>query len=447
MGRSRRTGTVRTIHTLWVVLALVVGACAVAEDSSSSTTRVSAETSSTAGGECEIPDGRPLADGVSVPMQELGESEGVRLEGAVYPHPDYEGNPWSQWGQGIVLPDGRFISAIGDHIGRDGNSYVFEYDPGSGSLTTIADALSFTDHVAGSWGFGKIHSQMVPGPCGEIYFSTYWGTSRDLEFDANYNGDLLMRLDPYGRTLAPLKVPVEKHGQASLASSSGLGLVYGEAVDPVYKAEGVDRGPFFVYDLDSEQVIFTGPEVPHEGFRNILLDQDGRAYYSIGGGALAVYDPETNSESTHGESMPGAVLRASTSPGPDGRVFGATVDPDAFFVMHPDGDIEDLGRSEGYTTSMALSPTDNVFYYMPDAHGSAWESGAPLIAVDIDSGEQTIVIEVNDMVENGLGYTVGGTYNVAVSPDGETVYLGVNASPLGDDSGFGEVILLAVHLR
>ena len=36
------------------------------------------------------------------------------------------GEPWSQWGQGVVLDDGRFISAVGDHRGRDGNAYVYE---------------------------------------------------------------------------------------------------------------------------------------------------------------------------------------------------------------------------------------------------------------------------------------------------------------------------------
>ena len=35
-----------------------------------------------------------------------------RVTGVVYPRPDYDGNPWSQWGQGVVLPDGRVISAV-----------------------------------------------------------------------------------------------------------------------------------------------------------------------------------------------------------------------------------------------------------------------------------------------------------------------------------------------
>ena len=58
------------------------------------------------------------------------------------PDPAYEGNPWSQWGQGIVLADGRFLSAIGDHCGEDGNSYLYSYDPATSTLTQFADVLS-----------------------------------------------------------------------------------------------------------------------------------------------------------------------------------------------------------------------------------------------------------------------------------------------------------------
>ena len=35
---------------------------------------------------------------------------------------------------------------------------------------------------------------------------------------------------------------------------------------------------------------------------------------------------------------------------------------------------------------------------------------------------------------------------IAVAPSGQTVYVGMNAGPLGSDGGFGEVVLLVVHL-
>lgn len=381
-----------------------------------------------------------------VELQSLGGSQGVTVEGAIYPHPDYEGRPWSQWGQGIATEDGRFFSAIGDHVGRDGNSYIYEYDPGSNELRMIGDILSSVDHESGSWGYGKVHGQIVEGSCGELYLSTYWGTSRNLEFGGSYSGDILFRLDPHSRTIEPLGVPVDRHGSASISSAPAAGLVYGEAIDPTTKG-GADarEGRFFVYDTLTQQVV---KDVPHGplGYRNMIVDGDGRAYYSKSENTLSVYDPQSNSVTTHEHEMPGAWLRASTPPAPDGRVYGVTREPDQFFVMGPSGEIKDLGPARGYTTSMALSEDGKSFYYVPEAHGSSWRQNSPLVEVNGETGEQTVVVELNPIVEEGLGYTVGGTYNIAAGPDGRTIYIGVNASRLGDDSGFGEVILLVVRL-
>ncbi|MCI0426043.1 MAG: hypothetical protein L0Z47_09395 [Actinobacteria bacterium] len=395
---------------------------------------------------CAFAQGEPLTREVSVPLSHLGESNGVRVEGALYPRPEYEGNPWSQWGQGLVLGDGRFLSAIGDHRGSDGNSFIYEYDPQSGRLTLLADVLSHTDHDPGTWGYGKVHGQLVSGPCGEVYFSTYWGTTSGLEFEGNYRGDLLFRLDPEAMTMSPLGVPIEFHGQASLASDPQSGLVYGESVDPIERARGNEVGPFFAYDVRQEEVVYRGPDSPHVGYRNMIVDQIGRAYYSIGDGRLAVYDPATSSISELDGRLPGEWLRASTLPGPDGRVFGVTVEPDSFFALSSDGSIEELGEATGYTTSLALAPGGEAFYYLSEAHGQAWRSGAPLMRVDTTTGRQETLVELNPLVERGLGHIVGGSYNLAVSADGDSVFIGVNASPPGDDSGFGEVILLVVHL-
>ncbi len=112
--------------------------------------------------------------------------------------------------------------------------------------------------------------------------------------------------------------------------------------------------------------------------------------------------------------------------------------------MDPVGGISELGEALGYTASMALSPDGSAFFYMPGAHGNSSEWGSPLISVNTVSGEQTVVAELNDLVMDELGYRVGGTYNVAVSPDGERVFMGVNVGV--DDESFGEVILLVIDL-
>ncbi len=117
-----------------------------------------------------------------------------------------------------------------------------------------------------------------------------------------------------------------------------------------------------------------------------------------------------------------------------------------FFVLEPSGELRSLGEARGYTTSMALHPDGDRFFYIPDAHGGAWETGAPLISVDTTTGDQTVVAELNPLAEARLGLRLGGTYNIAVAPSGQTVFVGMNAGPLGSDDGFGEVVLLVVHL-
>lgn len=391
--------------------------------------------------------GEPLREGPVARATVLsgGQDGTPRVEAVVYPHPDYQAELWSQWGQGVVLPDGRFVSAIGDHMGADGNSFVYEYRPNSRSLVQIADILSLTDHRPGAWGYGKIHGQMVSGPCGEVYFTTYWGTRDDLEFSSSYQGDRLFRLDPEARSIADLGVPVEHRGLPSLAGWMPGGLLYGEAVDPASPTER-DRGAFFAYDLNGEELALRDDDPAHVGFRSVAVDLEGRAYFSVGGGELAVYDPESGRIQPHPHRLPGNWLRASTPPAPDGTIYGVTEEPPVLFALEPSGRIRTLGPVSDYTTSLALEPDGTHLYYVPGAHGSAWEQGTPLIRVDTRTGEDEVVVELNELAQEPLGLRLGGTYNVAFDPSRDVVYIGMNAGEPSAESAFGEVVLMIVHL-
>ncbi|MGH9167863.1 MAG: hypothetical protein ACRD02_08580 [Acidimicrobiia bacterium] len=426
-------------RTALLVLGLLTGGCLSSTASPSGTTH---ETSARRAG-CEAVRGQPLtreAPIEGVLLQEGG-SDRPRVEAFLYPHPDYEGNPWSQWGQGLVLEDGRFLSAIGDHLGADGNAYLYEYRPGSG-LGLLGNVQAWLEGGAGDWGYGKVHGQMVAGPCDDVYFSTYWGKQPDG--GSGFLGDLLFRLDPQELVIENLGVLVEEHGVPSLSGWPSGGLLFGEAVEPGTEPK---EGPFFVYDVGSEEVVVrSGEEVPHEGFRNVAVDGKGRAYFSAGHGELWVYDPASNGLQRHPELLPGDWLRASTTPGPDGTVYGATRDPDMLFALEPDGAVRSFGPARGYVASMALHPDGTEFFYVPEAHGKSWRQGTPLVAVDTASGEETVVVELNPLAEGELGLRLGGTYNVAVDSAGETVFVGLNAGGPSDDAPFGEVVLVVVRL-
>ena len=67
-----------------------------------------------------------------------------------------------------MLSDGRHFSAVGDHLGANGSSQLFVYEPESKSLTRFMDVLSVIERPEGSWGFDKIH-QMVVDRCQRIW--------------------------------------------------------------------------------------------------------------------------------------------------------------------------------------------------------------------------------------------------------------------------------------
>lgn len=442
-----------TRKRLWgwaLSLSLVVAACQTpdtvvedtsASDSTLSTTTTTAESNT----DCApVGEGTPWTSeataGAAVVQEPSGDTPGVAL--ALYPRPDYEGKPWSHWGQGLVTSDGRFFSAIGDHQGADGNSFIYEYDPTTMTLTRVVDVLATVEHQPGAWGYGKIHAQMVAGPCDQVYVATYWGTRRGLTFTNGYEGDLLLRLDPSSRTTEEVGVILPEHGVASMAASPDGSLIYAEAADPF----GQKVGSFLALDPATGDVVFSDDDAAHGGYRSIAVAADGSAYITWNDAGLARYDPATNSLEETGILMPGAILRAVTAPDAEGRIYAVSRDPAVFFVIEPDGEITELGPADGYTASMALAPDGEHFYYIPDAHGGAWEEGTPLIAVDTTTGESTVVVELNPLVESHFGLRAGGTYNVVVSADGSTVFVALNAGDPATRDSFGEVVLAVVTL-
>jgi hypothetical protein len=348
----------------------------------------------------------------------------------------------------LALPDGRFLSAIGDHQGRDGNSYLFVYDPESRRLTRFADVSSHANHEQGDWGYGKVHAPLVAGPCGEVYVASYWGTRDPDMFGGSYRGDVLFRLDPNTLALELLGPPVEDHGIPSMSGYAPEGLLYGEAVDPArHDPDYGDRGAFFVYDTQRDEVVFRSDDERHALFRNVLVDADGTAYLAADDGHLLVYEPGAGELREHPGTLPGGGrLRASTVPAADGTVFGVTQDPERLFALRPGGDIDELGRPDSYVTSMALHPDGDRVFFVPGAHGDSPSFGTPLVALDTATGEQSTVVRLDDLATEELGLTLGGSYNVSVDPSGERVYIGLNAGTDPEDP-WGEIVLVVVHLE
>ena len=452
-------------HRLIVAIALVATACSgvassapaddgpvasgtatdtVSEASSSVTTESTSATSpenSPPNAACSIEgDPQPWDEMMSVTLETIIDEDGIRVDAAIYPHPDYQGKPWSQWGQGIALDDGRFLSAIGDHHGVDGNSFLYEYDPDTNALTMFADLRTVLSHEEGSWGYGKVHAQMVEGPCG-VYVASYWGTKRNLSFDDNYQGDHLMLVDPVAETITDLDLVLPQHGVPSMASDPASGLIFAEAVNPLVSPKD---GPFVVLDQTGSEVFRS--EAPHDGYRSMAVDASGRVYFSSGNGGLNRYDPASNTVDELGQVLPGDIIRAATPPDASGTIYAVTRIPSEFITISADGSVSTFGSARGYTTSLALAPAGDVVFYVPYAHGGSARDGTPVLAVDTSTGDEREIVLLNDAAEETFGLTLGGTYSIAIDDTGTTIYLGMNAGPVGSGDTFGEVVLFVVHI-
>lgn len=456
--RNRRRGAARW-WALAVVVTLMVASCsdngptaasAEPDDDSSGTAQTTSagnggaeegsggQGSSSESGSCDGDSGASV-DGPTNEAQSV-DIDGVEVDFAVYPRPDHEGDPWSQWGQGIVLPDGRFLAGMGDHLGRDGNSYLFVYDPESGEMTRFADVQSLVGHEEGSWGYGKIHAQMVQPTCDSVIIATYWGTRRDIEYGGSYTGDVLLRLDTGTLEVESLGVPIEGHGIPSMATAGGL--VYGEAAAPDPEAPP-EVGTFFVYDPETNEVVYQVDEPTHTGFRSIMVGPDGSAYVAGADSGLLRYEPG-GELAPYDETLPAGFLRAVAAPTGEGTVYGVTTESESWFAMRPDGGIDDLGPLRDYTTSIAMLP-DGRIVYVPGAHGHSWENGTPVYAFDPESGTDEVLVELNETAEQELGLTLGGTYSVSVDAERNRLFIAFNAGA-DDESPWGDVVLATIHL-
>ncbi|MFN8096661.1 MAG: hypothetical protein U0Q21_00015 [Dermatophilaceae bacterium] len=411
---------------------------------STATASASGPATGTDTGTCGPPTAAPQGPAARMAVLSDGGAGSPKVSAALYPKPAGPAKLWSQWGQGVVLPDGRFVSAAGTHDGADGNSYVFMFDPASGVLTRVSDVLSLVPHTPGDWGYGKIHAQMVRSGC-DVVFGTFWGDRDGLTYTANYPGDRLFALDTASYAITDLGVPVPRHGIPSLAG--GGGLIYGEAADPLGRAGGAkeDVGVFFAYNPATKTVVYESNDQRHMGFRTIAVGADGSAYVAGLSAGLLRYRPGGALEELPARLPGGGWLRASTAPADDGTVYAATRTPERFLAIDRAGAVSDLGPAPGYVASMALSPDGREVLFVPDAHGVAWEKGTPLMALDIATGKVRTVVALEPLVRERLGLVAGGSYDIAVDARAKRAFIGLNAGATTDNP-WGEVVLVEVDL-
>ena len=272
---------------------------------------------------------------------------------------------------------------------------------------------------------------------GSLWATTYWGRRGDVVYGDGYEGDLLLEVDSDRKVVVNHGPIAGRRGIPSMVLAADGRTLVAEANQP-------DRNGYLTaFDAVTRTVLSEASDSRHIGFRALGAPLDGGVLYSIGGGRLARYSPTDGGTNDLGVVMPGDWLRAATAPAPDGTIYGVTQDEPVLFALAPDGSIVILGDPRGYTTTLTMTHGGETVYWLPDAHGRAWEHGATVLALDTESGRISEVVSLRRPFEDELGLLPGGTYSISYSSG--RLYLGINASPLGDDSGFGTVVLVVIE--
>ena len=118
-------------------------------------------------------------------------------------YPDFP-DAHSTWGSiGYSARHDKVVIGVTNHRDRQG---LFEYDVATRSIALRGFVNQLANLREFQWQ-GKIHSKIVEGPDGAMYFTTDGGESREeylMEHPHGYNGSFFFRWDPATRTLRNL---------------------------------------------------------------------------------------------------------------------------------------------------------------------------------------------------------------------------------------------------
>jgi hypothetical protein len=360
-----------------------------------------------------------------------------------YPEQDYEGKPWSNWGDGVVA-DGKYYSAIGDHLAigskgdgthGTGRGLVFEYDPKGKSLRLLVDTTEVLDLPAGHYTPGKIHSRIDVGGDGCLYFATHRGSANATTDAYHYRGDWIFRCDPKtGRTEVVAHGPVPNHAiPCSVLDPQRLIFYGGTAAGQNSDDEDIQ---FFAYDTKNRKLLHSGPDGPARYL--IFARSTGRVYYVPGkdDGPLMRFDPTENGPPRLVEGSHIGV-RSATQETPDGFVYTVSLgqmaaDAAIWRFNTKTETAEKIGTAavgtQAYVASIDADPSGRFLYYVPGAHGGGEKDGSPVVQFDVKTGRKKVIAFLDPFYAKKYGCTLKGTYSTAVSAEGDKLYITWNAS-------------------
>jgi len=369
-----------------------------------------------------------------------------------FPGQDYPGKPWSAWGDSVATRD-KYYASIGDHLGPEGNAFVYEYDPGTRAFRQLVDLRRLLDRPEGQYSPGKIHSRIDIGSDGWLYFSTHRGSRRWTTDAYGFEGDWIVRVDPEGGTAEIVAhAPVPKHSiPAGILDPDRLIFYAGTVNGEDSELPGVR---FLAYDVAGDRILHTGPDGPNRYL--ILARSTGRVYFTRGRGGMSPgsqlmrYDPSSAGgpveidaqlglRAATLETDPGIVYAVSLGRREDSLLYAFDVETESIERLGP----APVGR-ETYIAALAADPSGRYVYYIAGAHGGSHEDGSPIVQFDTKTRRRKVLAFLHPLFEERYGATLKGTYSVALDPAGETLYVTWNISR--GSRAWDSVGLTVVHI-
>ena len=372
------------------------------------------------------------------------------IETMFYSGQTYAGNPWSCWSDGVAV-EGKYFSAIGDHLAPGGNAFVYEYDAATRALRRVVDVQEALALRAGHYTPGKIHSRLDLGSDGWLYFATHRGSPRVTTDEYHYRGDWILRYHPGRKTTEVVATaPIPKHSiPASVLDPERL-IFYGGTAPSAdrEKEEGIR---FFAYDVRARQLLYAGGNGPARYLA--LARSTGRVYFVPGNdtGSLMRFDPAEGGPPHRLDAEIG--LRAATHETPAGIIYTVSNgqgDGEAIlYSIHTDTErVQQLGPAavgtQHYITSLDADATGRYLYYVPGAHGGSERDGCPVVQYDTRHRRKKVIGFLHPFYEQAYGCTLRGTFGSALSPAGDTLYVTWNNSRGG--RAWDSCLLTIIHI-
>jgi hypothetical protein len=371
---------------------------------------------------------------------------------------------WSSWGDICVAADGKVYSGIGDHAndaGGDARCFIYAWDPAAKTLTQVVDMNRVIPPQMGQPAWSKVHAKIDEGADGKIYFSC---TLNDGNRAGNANfrwterlpGGQLYQYDPQKRaTTVVATLPNAPRCTATSLLDRQRNLWWCNLE--------TGGNALWCLDIEKRKPVFQAPNGSMGFNRAFALDRAGNVYFNGDKNTLWKYEREgsrlVQTKAAWGNS-PG--MRSATRESRQGHIFGTThgnakmpgtrqlwrYSParDELTLLGPDWLTGD------YTTVTELSPDERFLYYLPGAHGQAFNTGTPVLQYDIANRRRKVIAFLARAFEQTHDYVPGGTYGIKISPDGATLYVNFNGHPSKNlpkhlrPNGFGLCAFAAIHI-